>query len=262
MPTDLFSLFSQRNIILFIVVFTRLSGMMMTAPMLSTYPIPIQVRTWFMALVAFIMFPIVTAKCGFQVPNNMPCLTLILLKEFLIGYTVGFIANVVFVAAEIAANLVSMQMGITAAQAMNPMTGDTSTVLTQAYTLLASMVFIGINAYQWIFAALFRSFQVLQPGYSFFIDGQFTHNIVTLTSQMFSIGFSLALPLFSVLLITDILFGFVAKMMPKMNIFMVALPLKIYIGLLLFVLLLPHMYVYLEQLIENYLTSIIMILGG
>lgn len=262
MPIDLISLLSPQNLVLFIVIFTRLSGMITSAPLISTYPIPIQIKVWFMATVAFIMFPMVLAKTGFQVPTTMPELFMILIKEFMIGYITGFIANVVFIGVEIAADLVSMEMGLTAATALNPLTGDTSPVLSQAYTIMAGMVFIGINGFQWVFSGIYKTFQLLPPGYEIFINGNITHNVIYLTCQMFVIGLSIALPIFSVLMITDVLLGFVSKMMPKMNIFMVALPIKIYLGLLLFIMLLPQMFEHLVLLFEKYLASIIPVLGG
>lgn len=262
MPTNLLNILSPSNIILFVVVFTRFSGLMSSVPLISKYPIPIQIKVWFMAVVTFVVFPIVMAKSGFHAPTSVPELTLILLKEFIIGYIIGFIANVVFIGVEIAADLVSMQMGLTAAQAMDPTTGDTSPVFGQAYTILASFVFIGMNAFHWVFMGMCKSFQVVPPGYQVVITGNLTQNVIYLTSQMFVIGLSVALPIFSVLLITDFLLGFVAKMMPKMNIFMVALPVKIYLGLLLFIMLLQPMYDQMQALFAKYLSEIAVILGG
>lgn len=262
MSVDLMSLLSPRNLILFVVVLTRLSGFMSSAPMLSVYPIPVQVKAWFMATVSFIFFPLVLAKVGFQLPTNAPELIFILIKEFIVGYLVGFIANVVFIGVEIAADLLSMQMGLTAAQALNPMTGDSSPIFTQAYTLLASMIFIALNAWQWIFAAIYKTFTLIPPGYSFTVSGNLAHNIVIITSEMFTIGLGIALPIFSVLLITDVLLGFVAKMMPQMNVFMVSMPVKIYIGLLLFIMLIQPTCAQIQLLIEKYSTSVLSILGG
>lgn len=262
MPTDLLSLLSPTNLILFVIIFTRLSGLMTSAPLISTYPIPMQVKVWFMAMISFIMFPLVMAKTGFQVPPSIPILMLIMIKEFMIGYIAGFVANVVFIGAEIAADLVSMQIGLTAAQAMNPMTGDTSPILSQAYTILASMIFIGLNGYQWLFSAIFKTYQIIPPGYNLAVSGNFTHNVIYLTSQIFIIGVSIALPIFSVLVITDVLLGFMAKMMPKMNVFMEALPIKIYIGLVLFIMLVPSLCSHIQMLLERYLTSITSVLGG
>lgn len=262
MPIDLVSLLSAKNLVMFVIVFTRLSGLMTSAPLISTYPIPIQIKTWFMAAITFIMFPIVLAKSGFQMPPNIPILILILIKEFMIGYIAGFVANVVFIGVEISAELISMQMGLTASQALNPMTGATSSIVSQAYTIIASLIFIGINGYNWVFSAIYKTFQIIPPGYNLVVSGSLAYNVIYLTSQMFIIGLSIALPVFSVLFITDVLLGFVAKMMPKMNIFMVALPVKIYLGLVLFIILLSPLCSQLQILLEKYLASIIPVLGG
>lgn len=262
MPIELISLLSPTNLILFVIVFTRLSGMMVSAPLISTYPIPMQVKTWFMASISFIIFPLVMAKTGFAVPTSMPELFVILLKEFMIGYIAGFVANIIFIAVEISADLISMQMGLTVSQALNPMTGTTSPILSQAYTMLAAMVFISLNAYQWLFMAVYKTFQIFPPGYGFLVNGNITKNIIVLTGDIFTVGLGIALPIFSVMVITDILLGFVAKMMPKMNIFMVAMPVKIYIGLLLFIMLMQPTYTQMTNLIQKYMSNILPILGG
>lgn len=262
MPNDLMTILSPVNIILFVVVFTRLSGLIISAPLLSTYPIPIQVKTWFMASIALIIFPLVSAKAGFPLPTSIPELTIILLKEFMIGYVIGFVSNIIFIGAEIAADLVSIQTGLTAGQVLNPMTGDTSPVLAQAYTMIATMVFISLNGYKWIFAAIYKSFEIMPPGYGFLVGKTFTHNFTYITSEMFVIGLKLALPIFSVLLLSDVLLGFVSKMMPKMSVYTVALPLKIYIGLLLFIMLVPQLWSEFNILIEQYLSNLIQVFGG
>lgn len=262
MPIEFLTLLSPKNFIIFVIVFTRLGAMMVSAPLVSSNSVPMQIKVWFMAIIAFIFFPMVAAQINFPLPNNVPELTVILLKEFIIGYLIGFIANLVFIGVEISADLISMQVGLTAAQAMNPMTGATSPILGQAYTILATLIFITLNGYQWIFSAIYKTFQIMPPGYEFVVNGSLTHNIIILSSQIFEIGMSIALPIFSVLLISDILLGFISKMMPKMNIFMVALPVKIYVGLVLLIMLTPLMYTQIALLFEKYLTGIIKILGG
>ena len=88
-------LFSTANIILFMAIFTRLSGLFTSAPLFSTYPIPAQVKIWLAASIAFILFPIVQANSHFVAPTSVPALTLILFKEFLIGFAIGFCANII-----------------------------------------------------------------------------------------------------------------------------------------------------------------------
>lgn len=226
-------LFSPANIILFMAIVTRLSGLFASAPLFSTYPIPAQVKVWLAATIAFILFPVVQANTNFVVPNSVPALTVILFKEYLIGYAIGFCANVLFVGVELGVNMFAIQMGLSADQALNPTSGGSSPVITQAYTFLATMIFLSLGAHQWLFSAIYNSFKSMPINYAFTFSPEIFGQIVRISSELFNVALSIALPIFGVLFITDVLLGFTSKMMPRMNIFMVSMPLKIYLGLML-----------------------------
>ena len=249
-------LFSISNIIFFMAIFTRLSGLFASAPLFSTYPIPTQVKIWLAALIAFILFPIVQYNTVFTTPTSVPALTLILFKEYVIGYAIGFCANILFVGIELGVNTFTIQMGLSADQALNPASGGNSPVITQVYTYLASMLFIGLGAHQWLFSALYNSFKSLPIGYTLNIAPNIVEQIVLITSQIFSVGLGIALPIFGILFITDVLLGFTSKMMPQMNIFMVSLPLKIYLGLLLSLIFMRPMAEHIAVLLEQFMTRI------
>ena len=93
MQPNLLTMLSPTNIIILAVIFTRISGMIFSMPIVSTYPIPQQVKIWLCALVSFLLFPMVAGTMGVSVPQSIPELTLYLLREFSIGYLIGFCAN-------------------------------------------------------------------------------------------------------------------------------------------------------------------------
>lgn len=252
-------LFSPANIFLFMAILTRISGLFASAPLFSTYPIPTQVKVWLAALIAFVLFPIVQSNAHFVAPTSVPALTVILFKEYLIGYVIGFCANIIFVGIELGVNMFAIQMGLSASQALNPASGGTSPILTQAYTYLASMIFIALSAHQWLFSALYNSFKSMPIGYDYVFSSAMFNHIIVFTSQLFNISLSIALPIFGVLFITDVLLGFTSKMMPQMNIFMVSMPLKIYLGLLLSLIFMRPMAEYMAVLIEKFLTQVALI---
>ena len=252
-------LFSVSNIILFMAIFTRLSGLFASAPLFSTYPIPNQVKIWLCAIVAFILFPIIQYNTTLTTPNSVPALTLILFKEFITGYAIGYCANLLFVGIELGVNTFTIQMGLSADQALNPTSGGSSPVLTQAYTYLASMLFVGLGAHRWLFSALFNSFKSIPIGYTIAFSPKLIEQIIIVTSQIFTVALEIAVPIFGILFITDILLGFTSKMMPQMNIFMVSLPLKIYLGLLLSLMFMRPMAEQMAVLIEQFLTKIALI---
>jgi len=256
---NLFDIFSPTNIILFIAIVTRIGGLFSSAPMFSTFPIPNQVKIWLSGSIAFLIFPLIQAHTSFMAPTSVPELTVILFKEFLIGYAIGFCANVLFVSIELGANMFSIQMGLSSDQALNPLSGGSSPVMTQIYSWIMTMVFIAINAHHWLFAALYSSFQSMPIGYGFAFSPEVVHQIILIVSQIFVLGLKISLPIFGVLFITDVLLGFTSKMMPQMNIFMVSVPLKIYIGLILAVMFSRPIVDYCGVLIPRFLQTVMAI---
>ena len=69
---SLLNLFSPKNIVVFMLIFTRMSGLFATAPFFSTFQMPEQVKIWFCALISFILYPILSAKAQFIMPHSMP----------------------------------------------------------------------------------------------------------------------------------------------------------------------------------------------
>ncbi len=256
MDFTLLHIFSPANILIFMAIFVRIGGLLASAPLYSTYPIPAQVKIWLTAFIAFILYPLVQANSHFLIPHEAAGLTCVFIKEFAIGYIIGFCANLVFMAAELGANMFSIQMGLSISQALNPASGTTSPIISQAFTLLITMVFINLNAHQWLLSALYSSFAHVPIGYSFIFDGALVQKVIYLTGQMFTIAIGISMPIFSILLIKDILLGFVSKLMPTMNIFMVAMPLKVYVGLLLCMIFMRPITEYSKIILEKVLTQV------
>lgn len=57
MQPNLLTLLSPANIIIFVIIFTRISGMIFSMPLISTYPIPEQVKIWLGSTRIFYTFP-------------------------------------------------------------------------------------------------------------------------------------------------------------------------------------------------------------
>ena len=257
MQPNLLTIFSPSNILIFVLIFTRISGMIFSMPLISTYPIPQQVKIWLGALVAFILFPMVAAHQSFIVPHSIPEVLVYLVREFAIGYVIGFCANFLFAAVQIGGEFVSIQVGLSMSQVLDPATGESTQILSQMYTYLATMVFIGLNAHQWLFAAIYKSFQAFPPGIEYIFTGNIVSQVLHMSSEMFAIGISMILPIFCVMFVSEVLMGFMSKMMPQMNIFMVAIPLKIYIGIVLMLMFLSPTVSYLAAVTQNYLKGIL-----
>ena len=250
---SLLNLLSVNNIIVFMLIFTRLTGMMQRAPFFSTIQAPVMSKVWFCGLIAFIIYPVVVAKKLFIIPHNMPEFIILILLEFFIGYLIGYVASMLIEGVRLCGNIISIQTGLSMSEALDPITGVQSTELSRIYIFLTTIIFLGTGAHQILFVSVFNSFQSVPMGVFPAFNSALVGDMCHLFSSMFKIGFGIALPIFAVLLTVDVLLGMMSKMMPQMNIYMVALPVKIYIGLFLILAFLSAVSVYIQTVIKDYM---------
>jgi len=256
MAPNLLNLLSPTNVIVYMLVFTRISGLMNSAPFFSTLPMPRHLKMWFAATIAFILYPVVLNSSRYIMPHSMPEFAILLSIEFFIGYLLGFLVNLVIEGARMTGSTISIQMGLAISEALDPATGVRSNELSRIYVYLTLIIFLSTGAYQMMFMTLSDSFSGIPMGVVPLFDGQVVQGVLKLFGQLFKISFGLALPIFSVLLISDILLGMMNKMIPQMNIYMVALPIKMYIGLILILSFLSGSAVYIEGILKNYIQAI------
>ena len=256
MSAELLNLFSTTNIIIFIIVLTRLSGFLISAPLFSTYPIPVQIKVWLCATIAFLIYPFLVAKGGFAVPNSIPVLTCYLALEFAVGFLLGFVANIVFVGVQLSGHVISTQMGLSIAETLDPTTGSNAPALGILYVYMASLIFLVLNADHYLFATIYQSFTAIPPGKEFIFTPDFIHQITILVTSLFAIAVKVVIPVFAIMFAVEVLMAVVAKMMPQMNIFMVSLPFKIIVGLILILIFLSPTMSYMVTLMQDYLNHI------
>ena len=85
--------------------------------------------------------------------------------------------------------------------------------------------------------------------------------LVRLGGDVFTIGVKVGAPVIVVLLLTSVSFGLIARTVPQMNVFIVAIPLKIAVGLLFVFFSLPYFSAYLQQLFSALGESILKLLS-
>jgi len=256
MQPNLLNILSSNNIIIFMLILTRITGLFQSAPFFSSIQAPLMTKVWFAGTISFIMYPLIKTSKFFIMPHDMVEFAILLSIEFLIGYLIGFVANLIIEATRMTGNILSIQTGLSMAEALDPATGVSSNEISKIYTYLATLIFIGSGAYQMLFVTLYNSFQALPMGVFPLFDVNIISGLMQLFSHLFKVAFGLALPIFAVLLLSDLLLGIMSKTMPQMNIYMVAIPIKIYMGLILIFAFLSTSAIFLQTTISNYIQAI------
>jgi flagellar biosynthetic protein FliR len=172
-------------------------------------------------------------------------------SEIAIGVTIGLSVKLLFSGIQLAGQVIGFQMGFAVANVVDPTTSAQIPILAQFYNLTAMLVFLAINAHHIFIAALVDSYKILPP-LSMHLSPQLVDMIMQLTANMFVVAVKVGAPLIAVMLVVSVGLGLVARTVPQMHIFIVAMPLKIMIGLVFMLIVTPYLTAFLIDLFSSY----------
>ena len=243
---------------MFLLIFLRVGAILMSMPVFTSKSIPVLFNFGLALAASIILFPLLDVKV-FPVLTNLGSLAIGAIGEILIGITIGMTINLIFIGLQIAGQISGYQMGLAIAQVMDPDAGEQVPLLAQFFQLFAFLIFLSINAHHWFLMALADSFQLVPP-FGFKISGSLMEQLIQVAGNMFVIAIKVGAPVIAALLLTSIAFGLIARTVPQMNVFFVAMPLKIIIGLLFIGFSLPYLSSFLKAVFGSLGNSIFLLM--
>jgi flagellar biosynthetic protein FliR len=235
-------------LISFIWPLTRILGLIMVAPVFGHRSVPARVKIGLGIFIALIIAPTLPPMpdVGLGSWHGL----FILVQQLLIGMAIGFIMRVVFAAVEAAGEIVGLQMGLGFASFFDPQSAGQTLVLARFFNMLAVLVFLAVNAHLLLIGVLVDSFQGLpisqQP-----LSAAGFYNVAAFGSTVFSVGLQLALPLITILLLTNLALGILTRSAPQLNLFAIGFPITLGVGLIVVDMTLPYFVPQLEQMLHN-----------
>ena len=227
---------------------SRILGMITAAPLFGNGSFPISGKVLLGVMLAMIIGPAIPSGPAAD-PLSLAGL-LILLQELLIGLAMGFSMRIVFAAVEMAGEVSSLTMGLGFASVFDPQTKGRSSAVSQFLALVATMVFLAVNAHLALLSALAESFVSL-PISSTPISVAAPYQMARWGAIIFSAGLQLSLPIVAALLITNIALGILTRAAPQLNIFGIGFPISLGVGLLLISQTLPYLNMPMQNLFNQ-----------
>lgn len=231
---------------LFLLVFTRISGMFTTAPILGNSIIPGRVRIGLAALLTILVFPSVQYPTG-GLPDALIPFVLSLGHELMLGLAIGLIASLAFFAVQLAGEMIDMQMGFAMVNVIDPLFGIQVPLMGNFLYILALMALLLTNGHHLLLWGIQRSFAIA-PAAGFGFTGAGVQTVIDNFAGLLAVALSLSAPVIGILLITSIGMGIISRTMPQMNVYFVEMPLKIIVGFIVLVFMLPLYGLLLENL--------------
>ncbi|MBU3918096.1 flagellar biosynthetic protein FliR, partial [bacterium] len=162
------------------------------------------------------------------------------LKELMIGLLLGAIPKVMFAAVNFAGTIVGFQMGLSIANVVDPLTDQQISVIASFEGLLATLLFVVLDGHHIFFEVLSISYQNVPIGSFVFTPGKIEF-LMRIMGDLVIIGLQLGAPLVMALLLANVIMGFMARSIPQMNVFVVGFPFTIGLGLIFFIIGMPHL---------------------
>jgi len=216
------------NVIIFFLLFSRISGLMAFFPFFSHTAISMPVKTGLIFYLSILFYPAVTLS---SLPVDISSLALMVVSEFMLGLIAGAVLNLVFGALGVAGMQIGMVMGFSMASVMDPSTGANTPIISNILNLIALMMLLAFDGHHLILLFLNETMGNIELG-GFYPKAFIWEYISEGVSHMFAMGFIIAFPIIALSLLADVIFGMLMKTMPQFNLLVVGFPIKIFLSIM------------------------------
>jgi flagellar biosynthetic protein FliR len=216
------------------LVFARLAAIIMLIPGFGETFVPVRIRLSLALTLALVLFPVVGGAVP-PIPAQISGVAGAVIKETAIGLVIGTILRLFMSSLSAAGEIVSIQTTLGFAQTANPTQAAPSTTLSTFLMLLGLVLIMTTNLHHLFLSAIVRSYTIF-PFTKPFPLADANALAVQTVSRSFALGLQLAAPVVAFSLIFNVATGLVGRVMPQFQIFFVASPLMVLLGLSIFAL--------------------------
>ncbi len=224
---------------LWMIAMLRPGAAFLAAPVFGSPTVPMQLRlvvSLAIGMPALDMVPLALPADGLVSVQGF----VLVAGELLVGLALGFAVQIGFAAASIAGETVGNTMGLGFASMVDPMSGSSTSALSQFLTVLATFLFLALGGHLMLASIIVDSYTVLPPGQAW-LDANAAHRIALFGGDLFASGLAIALPVGFSLVLVQIVMGMLSRSAPAMNLFAVGLPATLMAGLILLAIAAPSM---------------------
>ena len=222
MAFDLFAPGSAQTLVL---LFARVGGLVLVAPVFSTKTVPPAVKTAIVVLLTVLLQPLALSHA-----HGVPAITpATFIGETLVGFGLGLGAALMVGAASVAGDMMGVQVGLSGSAILDPINNSSENVLGTFANLFAVTMLLAVDAHLVMIDAVGRSLSVISLGSGLHSDGLLA--MVRSGSLLFGLGLQFAAPVIAAVLVANTALAILSRAAPQLNLLSVAFPVQIGVGL-------------------------------
>ena len=220
-----------------LLIFVRIGAIFLTAPVISSSRIPLQIRAALSIVIAFMLQPLV-APGGVHVGDSLFVFALLLGKEAIIGLLIGYAANLIFSIVQMTGEMQDIQAGYGFAGVVDPNISHGSAILGQFQMVLMWLIFFVVNGHHVMLSAIADSFSAVPVG-KFNYNPEIAVYMFHLAGTLILIALRIGAPVIGAVLLTDLALGLIQRTAPQLNLIAVGFQVKTTVAILALMLALP-----------------------
>lgn len=210
------------------LVFARLGAILMLMPGFGEPGIPPRVRLAFALAFSLAVGPSLASGLP-PIPENTGVLVAMIAGEAVIGLMIGAAARLMLAVASVAGQVIGYQTGLAMAQSFDPAAGQSGALPAAFLNLTFITLLFATNLHHLLLQAAAGSYTIMPAGEAP-MWGDAAAWALNIFIDAFLIGVQIATPLIAFGLLFYLGLGVLARMMPQVQIFFIAMPLNILIG--------------------------------
>lgn len=232
-----FAFFDGSYVINFILLFVRISSLLMFLPFFSNMSIPMMIKSAFALYLTFIFY---FSMPPLEVPISAVEIGMAMISEIMFGMFVGLFLNIVIYTIMYAGEQISLMMGFSMATVFDYQTSISMPIISQFLGFIALMTLLAFDGHHSMILFINTSLTEVPLG-GFVMTEDMINYLIKAFKNLFAVGLSIAFPILALSLLSDIIFGMLMKTMPQFNLLVIGYPIKIGIGFVVLIAVLSSM---------------------
>ena len=232
-------LYFYENIDMLLLITVRCTGFFVLLPIFSGANIPAQTKIALGLFMSYIVFTSgIAAECTYD-PTTFGYFYLLII-EFLTGFVLAFAVYAAFMVFFLAGQLIDYQIGYSMVSVLDPVSQIQVPVTGNLIYMFIMLFLIQTGGLNHIVGAFLHGFEVVPLGSAAFLsNASLIDTAIASIVSYFVIAVKIAMPVVGTILVLDVALGILVKAAPQMNIFVVGMPIKLLIGLIVFLVVIP-----------------------
>ncbi len=220
--------FSYGDLELFLLIFVRVASFVYIAPFFSMSNTPSRVRVGLAFFISVLLYQ--TGPEQEVVYDTLIGYTIIVMKEAVTGFLIGFGANLCTAVVSFAGQIADMEMGLSMASLFDPATKQQTTITGVYYNYMVLLLLMISGMHRYLLKALAETYELIPINGAVFHDDALLQALITFMGDYIIVGFRICLPIFAVMIILNAVLGILAKVSPQLNMFAVGIQMKVLVG--------------------------------